>query len=565
MPDGLNSRGNTIQKGERSVVVVSQAIQLDYTHDYVSLPPEYGTSAYTDRPDVQAIQAVVFNNLQKLDDEIHFTERIIDRKVLIKPNLVTVFHDLGMPVRDYPESTDPRVIDALVLFLQKYTRNIMIVESSGRGMPTQAAFHVAGLDRLAKHRKVELMALEEQSTDRYLIPHARIMREIIIPRIFSEVVRGEAFYISVPKMKTNLYTGVTLGFKNAMGCLTYNLRQRNHNHAIDQKLVDMLHLLKADLVIIDGIVGGEGNCPAPVEPVQSRVIISGNDNVETDRVAIRMMGFDPADIRLMRIADENGFCDPEVQIIGEQKKTAYRPADPSLLGSWMKEKFPNVRVLIGHNREGVPAPKEDGRLTEVQLSTLECVCRGGCLATTRYAFEMLHYEGQKHDFQLTLVIGNGLQVDGKPLYYDASGEPYTREQIAALKGKKVAIGTCTRHLEGIVDRFVDGCMPFPNSPHMVLHQMSHTSCRVVSLHNRYLLSALFATLKLCEKRKALLRSGQRIDIPLQHEDKCYATREFSDNEQQLEYILEPFAPLNRTEIRQLCAAENRNILATFLP
>ncbi len=40
------------------------------------------------------------------------------------------------------------------------------------------------------------MALEEQPTDRYLLPRARIMREIVIPRIFSEVVRGEAFYIS---------------------------------------------------------------------------------------------------------------------------------------------------------------------------------------------------------------------------------------------------------------------------------------------------------------------------------------------------------------------------------
>lgn len=546
-------------------MVVSQAIPLDYTHDYVSLPPEYGTLAYTERPDVQAIQTVVFNNLQKLDDEIHFTKRIVDRKVLIKPNLVTVFHDLGLPVRDYPESTDPRVIDALVLFLQKYTRNIMIVESSGRGMPTRAAFHVAGLDRLAKQRQVGLMALEEQPTDRYLLPRARIMREIVIPRIFSEVVRGEAFYISVPKMKTNLYTGVTLGFKNAMGCLSYNLRQRNHNHAIDQKLVDMLHLLKADLTIIDGIVGGEGNCPAPVEPVQSRVIISGNNSVETDRVATRMMGFDPADIRIMQIADENGFKDPTVRIIGEQKVMAYRPADPSLLGNWMKEKFPNVRVLIGHNREGTPTPAEDGRLTEVQLSALECICRGGCLATTRYAFEMLHYEGQKRDFQLTLVIGNGLLVNGKLVYYDARGESYTCEQIAALKGKKVAIGTCTRQLEGIVDRFVDGCMPFPNSPHMVLHQMSHTSCRVVSLRNHYLISALIATLKLCEKRKSLLRSGQRIDITLHHEDKCYPTREFSKEELQQAFIYEPFPPLTRAEIRELCAMENRNILATFRP
>jgi hypothetical protein len=178
---------------------------------------------------------------------------------------------------------------------------------------------------------------------------------------------------------------------------------------------------------------------------------------------------------------------------------------------------------------------------------------------------MLYYEGQKRDFQLTVVIGNGLPVNGKLLYYDARGESYTHEQIAALKGKKVAIGTCARQLESIVDRFVDGCMPFPNSPHMVIHQMSHTNCRVVSLRNRYLFPALVSTIRACEKRKALLKSGQRIDIPLHHEDKCYATREFSEAESKLEYILDPFPPLTRAEIRQLCAAENRNILATFLP
>ena len=119
-------------------------------------------------------------------------------------------------------------------------------------------------------------------------------------------------------------------------------------YQIDQKLVDMLHLFKADLVIIDGIVGGQGNCPAPVEPVQSRVIVSGNHSVETDRVATRLMGLDPAQIPLMQIADENGFNDPAVEIIGEQRITPYRPADPSLLGEWMQTNFPNVRVLVGH-------------------------------------------------------------------------------------------------------------------------------------------------------------------------------------------------------------------------
>ncbi len=379
---------------KKSVVVITHAPSLDFSRDYVRLPHEYGTLAYENRPDVAAIRATVHDNLRKLDAEIHFTEQIRGRKVIIKPNLVTVFHDLGMRDRDYPELTDPRVIDAVVAFLMDYTSNITIVESSGRGMPTRASFQISGLDRLAKFRKVNLMALEEQPTDRYLLPKAKVMREMVVPRIFSEVVAGEAFYISMPKMKTNLFTGVTLGFKNAMGVLSYNLRQRNHNHAIDQKLVDMLHLFKADLVIIDGIIGGEGNCPAPVEPVQSRVIISGNQSVETDRVATRMMGFDPADISLMRLADQNGFGDPEVNIFGEEKVVPFRPADPSLFGDWMNENFPNVKVLIGHHMPGSPLPSDDGRFDQRGLCALERVCRGGCLATTRYAFDMLFYEGK---------------------------------------------------------------------------------------------------------------------------------------------------------------------------
>ena len=362
---------------EKSYVVISHARPFDYLHNYVSLPKEYGTPAYEKRQDVLAIREVIFENLSLLDEKTHFSQKLHDKKVVIKPNLVSVFHRLGMVEEDYPESTDPRVIDAVVQFIQQFTHKIVIVESSGRGMPTKGSFVICGLDRLARYRGVELMALEEQATDRYLLPKARVMKEIVIPRIFSEVVRGEAFYISIPKMKTNLYTGVTLGFKNAMGTIPYNLRQRNHNHAIDQKLVDMLHLFKADLVVIDGIVGGQGDCPAPVEAVDSGVIISGNQSVETDRVATRMMGFNPADIALMRIADAAGFNDPAVTVIGEEKVLPFRPADPSLTGSWMAQNFPNVRVLIGHQKNNPPLPGADGRMTKEQMCALEGVCRGG--------------------------------------------------------------------------------------------------------------------------------------------------------------------------------------------
>ena len=80
----------------KNVVVISRARELDYTHDFASLPPEYGTPAYEQRADVRAIRDVVWETLAQLDAEIHFGERIRGRKILLKPNLVTVFHDLGM-------------------------------------------------------------------------------------------------------------------------------------------------------------------------------------------------------------------------------------------------------------------------------------------------------------------------------------------------------------------------------------------------------------------------------------------------------------------------------------
>ncbi len=470
-----------------------------------------------------------------------------------------------MRERDYPESTDPRVLDAVILFIQQFTHKIQVVESAGKGIPTRAAFRIAGLDHLAKVRGVELIALEEQPMERYLLPHANVMREMIIPRIFTPVLKGEAFYISLPKMKTNLYSRVTLGFKNAMGTIPYFLRLRNHNHALDQKLVDMMRLFQADLVIIDGIVGGEGNAPAPVNPVSSRVIISGNNSVETDRVATRMMGIDPASVSLLRIADHEGFNDPGVEIIGEQRATPFKEADPSLLGDWMQEHFPNVRVLVGDHRAGV-TPAGPGALMDPRdVFRMEMVCRGGCLASARYAFDMLYHEGQRRDFSLVVILGPGLKIKGEPFWFDRQGKPFRVFDIGSISGKKMAVGSCASPLKSVVDKWIEGCMPFPNSAHMVVHQLSGTWCSVLSPRNRHLVPALLDTLRLCETRKKLLHAGERIDIPWQPEDRLFETRELTTAEMESEFIPEPFSPLTHAEIRELTRTENRSILATFFP
>ncbi len=546
-----------------SCVMITHAPEMDYHRDFVALPRNYGSPEYFSRPDIQAITQTVTQNLRQLDERTGFTRQLNGRKVVIKPNLVTVYTGMGLTEEDFPETTDPRVLDAVTAFFQQYTDQIVIVESSGRGVPTRGSFRVAGIDRLARYRKTQLIALEEQPTDRYYVPRARVSKEVYVPRIFSEIIAKEAFYVSVPKLKTNLYTGVTLGFKNSMGILPYNLRQRSHHYQIDQKLVDLLYLFQPDLVVIDGIIGGEGNCPAPVDPVDTRVIISGNNSVETDRVATRMMGFDPQDIELMRCADACGFGDPSVEVIGDARVTPFRPADPSLTNEAFRAQFPNVRVYTGHTMPHAPQMQACAVCSEETAQAMELSCRGGCLATTRFAFDMFMREGQRQDFSLVLLMGSGVKLDGATCYLDTQGRPVPVEEILRQPGKKLAVGSCARSLKDQVDVFVDGCMPYPNSPHVAVHRLTGTLCSVVSPRNKHLLPLLLDTLKMCESRKRLYRAGHRLDCPrpfAQDETEKHRLEQADLTQEPIRLEIPPLTP---QEIRQLCSAENWAVLATF--
>ena len=56
------------------------------------------------------------------------------------------------------------------------------------------------------------------------------------------------------------------------------------------------------LAIVDGIIGGEGNGPLCPEPVQSGVLIAGDNPAAVDAVACKLMGFEPTRVSIVREA-----------------------------------------------------------------------------------------------------------------------------------------------------------------------------------------------------------------------------------------------------------------------
>lgn len=533
-----------------SYVIISDAPDMDYMQDYVSLPKNYGSPAYFQRPDVTAIRETVYTNLNQLNETINFTEQLNGRRVLIKPNLVSVYHKMGFKEEDYPESTDPRVFEAVVSYVKQYTDNIVIIESSGKGMPTRTSFKASGLDRVAAYYGIPCLALEHQPVVRYMLPKAEVMKEVLLPEILDEVVRGEAFYISVPKMKTNLYTGVTLGFKNAMGTIPYYLRERNHNYLINKKLVDLLYLFKPDLTVIDGIIGGEGCTPAPVDPVRVGVIISGNNSVETDRVATRMMGVDPEENKLMVEAVRKGFNDDQVTVIGEQKVVPFRPAEASMMDDQFKKDFPNVRVLVGHMKNNAPVITDVNQVDAETIRRMEKVCDGGCLAATKTSFEMMKYAGDVDPrFEMTVILGAGVKVDGKTYYFDRDGKPYDIESIRNLKCRRVTIGECTRDLKSFCEFNGEGCCN-PSSCLMTPYAALGRRIPLMNPKNKYLFNALIESLRTYRIKRRLIKSGRWVDCPPGVGDQIFDLPELTAEQMKQDHIEWPLPVLEGALLKQ---------------
>ena len=429
-------------KYDHNAVVIEEAPKLNYTHNYVCLPYDYGRESYENRADVKAIKATVRSALDKLDEATGWKAKFKGQKVLIKPNLVFVTPKTSYRYSyDIPQTTDPRVFDATMEVLSELCDDIVIGE--GSGLVTWTYAKMAGYLDIARKYNAKFVCFEELPTQRFFCPKAEVGQEVYVPDIIGEVIRGERLYVSHPKTKCNIYTGVTLGFKNSMGTYSVNMRARNHTWQINKKLTDIMYLFKPDLTVIDGIIGGEGNTPGPNDPVIFDRIICGTNAVEVDRVTTELMGFDPNENELIKEADKRGFGDPDVEIIGEKRVVPFRPAEPTLLSPRFKKNWPGVKEYVGYTNPHVPkVDKIDGWTTE-EVFAMEQFDRGGTPSSLGTCFEVFF---ASYTYPLTkkrhlnVIVGEGAEWNGTKYWICDDGHAYTLEELEALPGMTVVVG-----------------------------------------------------------------------------------------------------------------------------
>jgi uncharacterized protein (DUF362 family) len=229
-------------------------------------------------------------------------------RVLIKVNFITTKRwDTGA-------TTDPIVVEAIILRLKSLPIEVQVVESDATVTNATKAFKVTGMGEMCERNGVEWVNLRHLK-DKVVIPieGGLALKKITIPCLVKK-----SAVISAAKLKTHTATKVTLGMKNMFGLLPDKRKFRYHLKGISKVVVDINTVLRPALTVIDGFVAMEGKGPTYGNPVQMDTIIAGVDPIATDATACRVMGFDPHTISHIRRAYERNLGQiDQIEIVGD--------------------------------------------------------------------------------------------------------------------------------------------------------------------------------------------------------------------------------------------------------
>src|SRR5580693_4726634 len=266
---------------------------------------------------------------QDLAAMIHETLRefglaVKDKTVLLKPNLVGL-DPLGVM------NTHPCVIAAArESFLRLGAAQVLIGDGPAMDRDTEAIIESVQLREFTGPLARTFVDLNVDDVKRVaLSTRASCLKELYLPK----TVLGADFLVSLPKMKTHHWAGVTLSLKNMFGVVPGSCygwpKNILHWAGIDPAILDINAALRPDFAIVDGIIGMEGNGPIQGQAKACGLLVAGDDPVAVDATCARIMGLLPEKINyIARAATLLGHIQPEkIQHIGESLSSVRNPFD----------------------------------------------------------------------------------------------------------------------------------------------------------------------------------------------------------------------------------------------
>jgi uncharacterized protein (DUF362 family) len=221
------------------------------------------------------------------------------RRVFLKPNMVE--YEPGTAI-----NTDPRVvIGAVVAFRKAGAAEVTVGEGPGHRRDTEYLITRTGLyDHLREHRTPFVDLNEDDVQEVTLASGFTKLERLALP---TSLLRAD-FIVSMPKLKTHHWAGMTAGMKNLFGTVPGAVygwpKNILHRRGIDESILDLNATIRPQMSIVDAVTAMEGDGPIMGKPRHAGFIAMSTDIVAGDATCCRAIGLNPSKLPYLREAGE---------------------------------------------------------------------------------------------------------------------------------------------------------------------------------------------------------------------------------------------------------------------
>jgi uncharacterized protein (DUF362 family) len=218
-----------------------------------------------------------------------FRLTIREKTVLLKPNLVEYI--AGVEV-----NTNPLLIGAAAeAFLKLGARSVVVGEGPGHQRDTYLVLAESGLGSRLRSQQIRFVDLNRDELCKVPVKaNYTGLEHLWLP----QTVVASDFIVSMPKIKTHHWAGVTLSMKNMFGIVpgTRYGWPKNvlHWKGIHRSILDICATAPVHFVIADGVIAMEGNGPLHGTHRHLGKIVLADDPVAADFTCARLMGLNPS-------------------------------------------------------------------------------------------------------------------------------------------------------------------------------------------------------------------------------------------------------------------------------
>jgi uncharacterized protein (DUF362 family) len=219
------------------------------------------------------------------------------QRVLIKPNICVSLEP------KYAATTNPEVVATLVTLCREAGAGKVVVMDYGfQGQTT--SYKVSGIEDAVKAAGGEMQTLSLLKYKKTPIPLGKKMKEW---PIHEDALTADVL-INVPIAKHHFISELTLSMKNMMGVVDF--RTAFHS-AIDQYIVDINTVLKANLIVMDAVrilLRNGPNSGILEDGKDMNTVIAATDPVATDAYAAsKFFGMKGEKLGYVRLGAETGL------------------------------------------------------------------------------------------------------------------------------------------------------------------------------------------------------------------------------------------------------------------